>query len=501
MDNDEEINRVANIISRRGFLKTAGAASLGAPLILGSSYGMDLVYRGGNEVVPSSLEAVRNRNSASWLRKAVPADYRASQTGKYTSEGYSTSRMTDYQGTANPAGVTFEQLTSKPYSDDNLDISPDGKQLIFESNGADTRRWPDWILYTMNLDDRIPQKLEIEILDPIKHYLRPKYSPDGKRIAFKGWDEQFYTYLYITDVTGKNTRRIFGKQSNDIERLSWHPSGDSIFYELFDGQSDIYRVSLDNNRPEKVYGTSGWYEGYPAVSPDGNRLAIAIWTTVGISNIYVLDLIGGGKPEQITFGEGPDAYPSWSHDGKRIAFSRGRTYNETPLDIYMVDLDTLEETKLTDKIRNGEQCTNYCPVWSPDDNTIYFLSVFPDLFVPEDKYYHTNIWMMENVLTGVEKKVTMNPEGFSLAPNYPNPFNSGTYIEYTLGHRSDVQLSIYNIKGELVETIVNEVQEHGLHKVRWPGTDMYGVLTPTGTYIYKLQAGNFNKTGIMQKVR
>ena len=77
------------------------------------------------------------------------------------------------------------------------------------------------------------------------------------------------------------------------------------------------------------------------------------------------------------------------------------------------------------------------------------------------------------------------PTQFMLFNNYPNPFNPTTNISYQLPNPGKVELSIYNMLGELVEKLVNEYQEAGFHKVVW---DASGI--GSGVYFYRLSIGN-----------
>ena len=73
--------------------------------------------------------------------------------------------------------------------------------------------------------------------------------------------------------------------------------------------------------------------------------------------------------------------------------------------------------------------------------------------------------------------------------NYPNPFNPSTTIRYTLPEASNVRLTIYNVLGQEVRTLINAAQSRGIYSVQWDGRDAYGRQAATGVYIYRLEAG------------
>jgi hypothetical protein len=86
------------------------------------------------------------------------------------------------------------------------------------------------------------------------------------------------------------------------------------------------------------------------------------------------------------------------------------------------------------------------------------------------------------------------PEDFGLAQNYPNPFNPETVISFQLPEASDVVLNIYNIRGQLINTLVNASYSAGTHQVVWNGQDLSGNVVAGGLYIYKIRASNSNET-------
>ena len=81
------------------------------------------------------------------------------------------------------------------------------------------------------------------------------------------------------------------------------------------------------------------------------------------------------------------------------------------------------------------------------------------------------------------------PKSFTLHQNYPNPFNPITTLRYDLPQETDVTLTIYDITGRMVQTLVNELQQSGMKKVIWNASDV-----SSGVYIYRIQAGNFTQT-------
>ena len=91
--------------------------------------------------------------------------------------------------------------------------------------------------------------------------------------------------------------------------------------------------------------------------------------------------------------------------------------------------------------------------------------------------------------TAVAEEEATRPQGFALHPNYPNPFNPTTTIRFTLPQPGEAELSIYNLLGQRVATLIHGVQEAGPHVLQWNGRDEQGRELASGVYFYRLQAG------------
>jgi len=113
-------------------------------------------------------------------------------------------------------------------------------------------------------------------------------------------------------------------------------------------------------------------------------------------------------------------------------------------------------------------------------------------------------WSTELTFPVYELTVAVNsdisrtiPVEFALHPNYPNPFNPTTTIGYDLPVNAKVNIAIYELLGKQVTTLVNETQLAGTKSIIWDATDATGTAVTSGVYFYRLQAGNFQKTGKM----
>ncbi len=106
-------------------------------------------------------------------------------------------------------------------------------------------------------------------------------------------------------------------------------------------------------------------------------------------------------------------------------------------------------------------------------------------------------WAIDNLeiqtLTSVGNEDGI-PGAFTLMQNYPNPFNPATSITYSLPEASRAALRIYNVNGQEVQTLVNDLQGAGTYTVRWDGRTSAGTPAASGIYFYRLEAGAFSQT-------
>jgi len=82
------------------------------------------------------------------------------------------------------------------------------------------------------------------------------------------------------------------------------------------------------------------------------------------------------------------------------------------------------------------------------------------------------------------------PDQFRLDQNYPNPFNPNTTIRYNLPKAINVELKIYNVRGEHIRTLIDGIESAGLKTVEWDARDNANLNVSSGVYIYKIIAGD-----------
>ncbi|MEJ2051921.1 MAG: T9SS type A sorting domain-containing protein [Calditrichota bacterium] len=111
----------------------------------------------------------------------------------------------------------------------------------------------------------------------------------------------------------------------------------------------------------------------------------------------------------------------------------------------------------------------------------YNISALDTMIVVPDKDTTFTVDFYYSPVTGIDGKGEHVIKTFNLEQNYPNPFNPETTISFTIPDAGNIQLEVYNLLGEKVETVVNSWMTAGFHTVRWNASKF-----PSGIYFYRL---------------
>jgi hypothetical protein len=125
-----------------------------------------------------------------------------------------------------------------------------------------------------------------------------------------------------------------------------------------------------------------------------------------------------------------------------------------------------------------------------DSVSPYFLFISPSLL--NGAFWFDDAHFKELPPAGISDGV--RPEAVKLHQNAPNPFGSSTLIRFDLARPAQVEVGIYNVKGELVSTLVDEHMTEGRKEISWNATDRRGEKVASGVYFYRLVTGDTKLT-------
>ena len=270
------------------------------------------------------------------------------------------------------------------------------------------------------------------------------------------------------------------------EFLAYEQDGAQHIVYLFEATSNntwevvwTYQFGKNNDGLTGLFGTERGIM-IMDIDKDGDEEIVVIIDTKSMAEAGDDFLVGGyifewdGTGTSLAQNNGLPSTPTATFDPPRDAL--GHTQLENNSLVWDVDKDGVKELVLTHRGGNG-----------------MFLSVI-SLTATDAELAAGGVTMTVEfdesfVFVGVDDGPLALPRDFSLSQNYPNPFNPSTIISYDVPAVSNVSISIYDMLGRNVITLVNEQQQAGSHTVEWNGMNSSGIQVTSGIYFYRLEAG------------
>ena len=103
-------------------------------------------------------------------------------------------------------------------------------------------------------------------------------------------------------------------------------------------------------------------------------------------------------------------------------------------------------------------------------------------------YASSDSWIFNPSITVVDVPSNEVPYEYALYQNFPNPFNPSTSIRFAVERTSRVTIRIYNILGQQVKTLVDDLRDPGIHTVQWDSRNNAGNRIASGVYLYRMTA-------------
>jgi hypothetical protein len=155
-------------------------------------------------------------------------------------------------------------------------------------------------------------------------------------------------------------------------------------------------------------------------------------------------------------------------------------------------------------IYDSLQVSSPASVGDTIQNLVMGDTVYVALSAFDDGGYESFLTEEESIIVGGDlvglegERIVKVPFTYALSQNYPNPFNPMTTIGFEVPRNSsgevEVTLRVYDLRGRLVRTLIEEPREHGTYQVSWDGRDEHGSKAASGIYLYTIRAGDFTST-------
>jgi dipeptidyl aminopeptidase/acylaminoacyl peptidase len=234
-------------------------------------------------------------------------------------------------------------------------------KIVFHSN-----RDGDYEIFAMNADG----SGQTQLTHNDSNEFDPTWSPDGKRIAFTSFPNDFSSdgELFVMNADGSGLTQITDNSAQDFGPI-WSPDGKRLaFTSDRTGGSEVFSMNTDGSGVSQLtHGSSvnlatNW-------SPDGRQIAFTAYADGGPSELFVMNADGTGVVQltRNAFSDEGD-HAGWSPDGKQLVFSSDRDGGD--LDIFVMNADGTNVRQLT----HNDFITDDDPYWSPDGTQIAFQS-------------------------------------------------------------------------------------------------------------------------------
>ncbi len=199
----------------------------------------------------------------------------------------------------------------------------------------------------------------------------PETQPVGDvgRIVFDSTRQGMYRNLFLMNADGSNVTQLASEESNQFAGPG-SPDGQRILYTGF-GPMNSYIASMlsEGGGQAIVMSYSGSDEAFPAWSPDGQKIAFTSRRD-GDNEIYVIQA-DGSNLQRLTNHTADDFSPAWSPDGQKIVFVSDRDQMVGVYDLFIMNADGTDVRRLT-----NDPYPDYAPAWSPDGSMVAYQS-FP----------------------------------------------------------------------------------------------------------------------------
>ena len=259
-----------------------------------------------------------------------------------------------------------------------------------------------------------------------------------------------------------------------------------------DGNMDVLSASSDDNK-------IAWYDN------DGSEAFtehVISSSANGARSVYTADMDGDGDVDVVSASR-DDNKIAWYENERHLleapsgfALYPQETYvsltwspiSDDDFQYYILERST--DSVFTENVVSNELVINFYEDDSLEYDTEYFYRVYYYTGEHQSEYSEA----LSVTLEWMEIDVDQLPKVYAFHQNYPNPFNPITTLRYDLPGDAMVNITIYDMLGNLVSNLINTNQLSGFKSIQWDATNNQGQPVSAGVYLYSIEAGEFMQT-------
>jgi|Marorgknorr_s2lv_3_1036020.scaffolds.fasta_scaffold01128_7 hypothetical protein len=320
--------------------------------------------------------------------------------------------------------------------------------------------------------------------------------------------------LVVVDIDGDGNDEVFGSEYSGSRA-----SGGDVYVINYDPGENVFAITEDNFTYDVVPGLSSLGLTAGDLDGDGNMDLIGTGSSY-THNQFDQDFAPNWVNIVEFIGDDPEN-PAHYSDIVQVFFPNDMTDS-----FDLVNFDSLGTTwQVREKGDNGPQFVSklaflgdadndgfnevaigfqgqndslrtFSMVWSEADTA--YVRTQTDVRVNSESRVFMRVLSAGATGISIEEERVIIPTDYKLEQNYPNPFNPTTNIRFELPRDKAVSLTIFDVSGRIVKRLVdNQFMSEGTHEIQWDGTSDAGGQVASGTYLYRLQFGNFAHTKTM----